>query len=121
MLRVLALSFLTALLFAQGTTSRIVGLITDPTGAAVPNAKVKLTNELTNVSFESISSASGNYQFESLQIGTYRIEVEASGFKKFVARENQLTVGEPLTINIPMQLGTVSDAVEVTAAAELVQ
>ncbi|MFN7932546.1 MAG: carboxypeptidase regulatory-like domain-containing protein, partial [Bryobacteraceae bacterium] len=121
MLRVLGLSFLTALLFAQGTTSRIVGLITDPTGAAVPNAKVKLTNELTNVSFESTSSASGNYQFDSVQIGTYRIEVEASGFKKFVARENQLTVGEPLTLNIPMQLGTVSDAVEVTAAAELVQ
>ncbi len=119
--KVLALSFVSALVFAQGTTSRIVGVITDPSGAAVAGAKVKATNEATNVTFETSASASGNYQFEAIQIGLYRLEVEAAGFKKFVTRNNQLTVGEPMTVNVAMQLGTLNDTIEVTAAAELVQ
>lgn len=120
-LRVFSLSLCSALLFAQGTTSRVVGLITDPSGAAVSGAKVKLTNEGTGVVFDTTASASGNYQFEAVQIGLYRVEIEAPGFKKFVARENQLTVGAPMTVNASLQLGTVTDAVEVSGAADQVQ
>ena len=115
------LSLLTSLAFAQGTTSRVVGTVQDPTGSAVAGAKVRLTNEATGLAFEGQTSEAGNYQFESVQIGLYTLEVESAGFKKFVARNNQLTVGSPTTVNVSMQLGALADAVEVTSAAELVQ
>ncbi len=99
----------------------MVGTVQDPTGSSVVGAKVKLTNEATGVAFEGQTSESGNYQFESVQIGLYTLEVESAGFKKFVTRNNQLTVGSPMTVNVSMQLGALADAVEVTSAAELVQ
>ncbi len=99
----------------------MVGTVQDPSGSAVVGAKVKLTNEATGVAFDAQTSQSGNYQFESVQIGMYTLEVESAGFKKFVTRENQLTVGSPMTVNVTLQLGQLADAVEVSSAAELVQ
>ena len=116
-----SLSLLTALLFSQGTTSRVVGTVQDPTGSAVVGAKVKLLNEATGLTFEAQTSESGNYQFESVQIGLYTLEVESAGFKKFIARNNQLNVGSPMTVKVTMQLGAVAESVEVSSAAELVQ
>jgi hypothetical protein len=109
------------LAFGQGTTSRVVGTVTDPTGSTVSNAKVTLTNEATGVSYETTTGTSGNYQFEAIQIGTYRVDVEAAGFRRFVARGNQLTVGSPMTVNVALQLGQLAESVEVTAAADMVQ
>jgi hypothetical protein len=111
----------TPVIFAQGTTSRVVGIVLDPSGAAIPSVRVRLANEGTNVSFETTTAAGGNYQFEAVQIGVYTVEVEATGFKKFTARGNQLTVGTPMTVNVTLQVGAVADSVEVSAAAELVQ
>src|ERR1700754_2200041 len=99
------LSLVSTLLWSQGTTSRVVGVVQDPSGSAVVGAKVLLLNESTGVQFESQTSKSGNYQFESVQIGLYTLDVEAAGFKKFVTRNNQLTVGSPMTVNVSMQLG----------------
>jgi hypothetical protein len=105
----------------QGTTSRVTGSVTDPTGSAVGNAKVKLTNEATGVSFETVTGDAGTYQFEAIRIGLYTIEVEAPGFRRFVTRGNQLTVGQPMTVNVSLQLGQLVESVEVSATAELVQ
>ena len=118
---VMLLSFSISLLWAQGTTSRVVGTVQDPTGSAVAGAKVKLTNEATGLTFESQTSDSGSYQFEAVQIGLYTLEVESAGFKKFVTRNNQLTVGTPMTVKVSMVLGALADSVEVSSAAELVQ
>ena len=82
-------------------------------------AKVKLTNEATGVAFDAQTSQSGNYQFESVQIGMYTLEVESAGFKKFVTRENQLTVGSPMTVNVTLQLGQLADAVEVSSPSDI--
>ena len=108
-------------LFGQGTTSRVVGTVTDPSGAPVAAAKVKLTNEATGVSFDSTASEAGTYQFEAIQIGTYAVEIEGAGFKKFVSRGNQLTVGSPMTVNATLQIGQLAETIEVVASAELVQ
>ena len=121
-MRYLAFLFLlTSLASAQGTTSRVVGTVQDPTGSAVAAAKVRLINESTGLTFETQTAEAGNYQFESVQIGLYTLEVESAGFKKFVTRNNQLTVGTPMTVKVSMVLGALADSVEVSSAAELVQ
>src|SRR5258705_3279294 len=91
-------------LFAQGTTSRLIGTIHDSTGAAIPGAAVQLTNEGTGVVFQTTTSASGNYVFEALQSGRYTLTVEAQGFKKFASTGNEVTIGQPTTVNVALEI-----------------
>ena len=84
---------------AQGTTSRVLGVVTDQTGAIVPGATVTLTNEATGVSFNTVTTGAGTYAFEAIQVGTYTLTVELQGFKKFVATGNPVNISEPTTIN----------------------
>jgi hypothetical protein len=107
--------------FAQGTTSRLLGVVQDATGAAIPAAKVTLTNEGTGVSFTTQSSNSGAYGFDAIQSGSYTVTVEASGFSKAVARGNQVTIGQPATVNVKLEIGQMTQSVEVSGSAELVQ
>ena len=73
-----------ALLQAQSITGAITGSITDPSGAAVPNAKVTATEVSSNIASETQSDVRGSYSFPSLRPGVYRVEVEATGFRKLV-------------------------------------
>jgi hypothetical protein len=125
-LRVYFLTFLFAfvapvLLMGQGTTSRAVGTVTDPSGAAVAGAQVQLINEGTNVTFAASTSDSGAYVFEAVQAGVYTVSVEAPGFKKFVSRGNRLSIGQPMTVNVVLELGSVAESVEVAGTFESVQ
>src|SRR5918998_5609179 len=106
---------------AQGTASRVTGVVTDPSGAVVPGATVTLTNEATKVSFTTESTSTGQYVFESVQVGVYTVEVEKSGFKKFSSPGNQVNVNQPATVDVGLEVGAVTDVVTVQAAAELVQ
>src|SRR5215813_5081346 len=72
--------------WGQGTTSRVLGTVLDATGSAVPNAAVKLTNEGTRVAFDTKTSDAGTYVFEAVQPGSYELDVEAGGFRKFASR-----------------------------------
>lgn len=120
--RVLFALTLTAIsAFSQGTTSRLDGTVVDSSGALVPAATVTLTNEGTNVSFQTKTTAAGTYVFESLQSGRYTVTIEATGFKKFNAKNNAVTIGQPTTVNVALQVGTVSEAVEVSGAYQAVQ
>src|SRR5687768_8871861 len=85
----------TAAAHAQGTTSRMVGSVTDATGAVLPGATVTLTNEATNVSFTTVTTSAGTYVFEALQTGSYTISVELEGFKKYVSTGNRVEIGTP--------------------------
>ncbi|MBL8291841.1 MAG: carboxypeptidase regulatory-like domain-containing protein [Bryobacterales bacterium] len=107
--------------FAQGTTSRLVGTVTDSSGAIVNGARVVLTNDQTGVTFATTTGASGDYQFEAIQIGFYTVAVEMAGFKKFFSRGNQVSVGSPTTVNVSLELGNIVETVEVAATAEQVQ
>ncbi len=108
-------------LFGQGTTSRVVGTVSDPTGAIIPGAKVTLTNEATGVSFLTTTTQTGTYIFEAVQVGQYRVEIDAQGFKKFISAGNRVIIGEPATINATLTLGASTETVEVSGSAELVQ
>src|SRR3974377_439406 len=70
------------LVAAQGTTGRILGRVTDPTGALLAGVKVTLVNEATNVSRDATTSDSGDYDFVQVPVGTYRVEFDLQGFKK---------------------------------------
>lgn len=121
-LRVVVTSLLLcASAFAQGTTSRAVGTVQDGSGASVPGATVRIVNEGTNSTFTTQSSDSGAYVFEALQPGTYSVSVEAAGFKKFTSKGNQLNIGQPMTVNITLEVGQVSETVEVAGTYETVQ
>lgn len=107
--------------FAQGTTSRVTGVVLDQSGAVVPNAKVTLTHEGTKASFTSETSSTGVYVFDSVQIGIYTLTVEKDGFKRFVASDNTVNIGQPTTINATLEVGQVAETVEVRGGAETVQ
>ena len=111
----------TAWMWGQGTTSRVVGTVTDPTGSVVPAAQVTLTNEDTGVAFHTTTTGAGNYAFEAIQVGTYRVDISAAGFRKFTSPGNRVIVSEPTTVNAKLEVGTNAESVEVSGAAELVQ
>ena len=89
---------LATMAWSQGTTSRITGVVTDKSGAVVPGASVTVTNEGTGTSHRVTSGAGGVYVVDSMQVGTYTVTVDASGFKKFVSNGNVLVVPPPSSI-----------------------
>lgn len=107
--------------FGQGTTSRAVGTVQDSSGALIPGATVRLTNEGTNSSFAALTSDSGNYVFEAVQPGLYTVAVEAAGFKKFSSKGNVVNIGTPMTVNVTMEVGQIAETVEVAGTYETVQ
>ncbi|HLL14529.1 MAG TPA: TonB-dependent receptor [Pyrinomonadaceae bacterium] len=106
---------------AQGTASRVTGTVVDPSGAVVPDATVTLTKEGTQVSFTTQTTSTGNYVFDSVQIGTYTVSVEKEGFKKFVSTTNPVNINQPATVDVTLEIGGVADVVQVVGTAELVQ
>src|SRR5215475_8346622 len=110
-LAVLVLMFLSALSLAQGTTSRVTGVVTDSTGAAVAGATVTLTNEGTNASVTTQTSNSGAYTFDLIQPGTYTVMIERQGFKKFLSKGNAATINQPVTVNVTLETGDVAATV----------
>ncbi len=121
-------SFLIASLFlmagvalAQRDLGTISGTVTDAQGAAIPNAKVTVTNDATGVATNSQSNESGAFTIPALNPGTYSIAVEASGFQKAEQKGVLVNPGQPVSVTIPLQVGNVNQTVEVTAAAPLLQ
>ena len=101
---------------AQATTS-LRGTITDPSGAAIPNATVRLTNADTNLERTATSDAEGNYVFSSVTPGNYTVDVEIAGFAKYHQTGVQLQVNLPATLNVKMKIGQAQETVTVTEQA----
>ena len=112
--------YLPTLLSAQGTGGRILGRISDPTGAVLSAVKVTATNEATGVSQDSLSNDSGDYAFPNVPVGTYSLSFDLTGFKKAVRRSIALDVNQVITLNMTMQLGAAQEVVDVTSEAPLV-
>jgi hypothetical protein len=108
-------------LFAQVSTSRLTGSIQDSSGAAVPAARVTVRNEATGESRTATLDESGIYTFDALPTGLYTVDVEASGFKKASMRANEVRIGQPTTVNVTLEVGAVTETVEVSGASEVVQ
>ncbi len=118
---ILAVSVGAAVLSAQSFTGAIAGAVTDPSGGAVPNARVKAVEESSNLVTETQSDLRGGYRFPSLRPGSYRLEGEASGFRKLVYPNIEVRVNDSLEINLTMTLGPVSESIEVVATPPLVE
>ncbi len=109
-------------LWGQAVASaQISGTVEDPSGAAVPGAKVIGTQTNTKVSRETVSGADGTYLLPNLPVGPYRLEVQVSGFQTYVQTGIILQVNDSPTINVKLQVGQVTQQVEVTAGANMVQ
>jgi hypothetical protein len=103
--------------WGQTAAGSISGAVHDPSDAAVPGAHLKLVNTATNEIRNATSSATGAYAFPLLAPAVYRMEVESSGFKRFVREEIKLDVALSLSIDVALQLGQSTEVVNVTASA----
>lgn len=121
LLSILTVFCISTVVYGQSATGRIVGTVQDTSGAMVPGASVTATNPETNASYKTTSSDSGQYSFEALPAGNYTITVEQTNFKKYSTSENVLTANDTATINIPLEPGSISETVQVTATYEKVQ
>ena len=108
-------------LHAQADTGSIQGTIKDQTGAVIPNAKVTLTNEGTNLAVTMDSRGDGTYVFTPVKIGVYSVSAEASGFAKDVQPHINLELQQQLVIDLTLKPGAVTQTIEVTGAAPVLQ
>jgi carboxypeptidase family protein/TonB-dependent receptor-like protein len=120
-LAVVTLLFSAGFLQAQVDTGSITGTVTDASGAVVSGAKVTLTNEGTGTSLSTSTGADGIYDFSPVRIGTYRLDVAASGFKKEVQVHVAVDVSARVLENFKLQPGAVTETVEVTSEAPVLQ
>jgi hypothetical protein len=118
-LLVLLLCALPAAAFAQQETATISGTITDATGAIVPNAVVIVTNVQTGISVRTEATEAGTYVVPSLRPGDYSIAVERKGFQKTVRTGVTLQVAQVARIDVTLQTGALTEAVEVVGATPL--
>ncbi|HYZ85612.1 MAG TPA: TonB-dependent receptor [Bryobacteraceae bacterium] len=108
---------LPALLCAQEFRATISGHVYDATGAAVPNAKIEAVNVATNEATTAGSDSSGSYSIPFLRPGQYKVTVIAQGFKQYVRENMTLEVGRTVGLDVNLELGQVTDAINVTAEA----
>jgi Carboxypeptidase regulatory-like domain/TonB-dependent Receptor Plug Domain/TonB dependent receptor len=101
-------------------TATLQGTVLDPQDHVVPGAKITVVNEATGTTKTAITTSEG-YQILALRPGTYRVETEAPGFAKSVARDVVLTVGQLASYNIHLKMGPESTAIEVAADISLLQ
>lgn len=104
---------------AQSSAS-LNGTVTDPAGAAVPNAKVTVTNQATGVQSETQTDSAGAYLFPSLPIGVYRISVTVPSFQTAAISDLTLPVATAVTQNIQLRIGQATETVEIIAEAAVI-
>ena len=116
----MVLMSVSSLCWAQKDTGAIVGTLKDSTGAVVAAAKVTVTDEDRGTSFETMTSANGDYVAAPLKIGRYRITFEKTGFKRAIAGPITLNVQDRLSLDAVLQLGMFTETITVnTVAAQL--
>ena len=105
---------------AQDIFGRIVGTVTDQTGAAVANARVVIINEATKVTRNVNADKSGYYVADELPVGTYTVKVEQQGFKTSTRIGNVLVAGGHLTVDVGLEVGQITETVQVAATGDTV-
>jgi hypothetical protein len=104
---------------AQFETAAVVGVVLDKQGAAVPGAKVTLTNSATGVSVASTTDATGSYEFITVRIGAYVVTAEKAGFSLALADNVQVSVGSRRRVDLTLEVGGVTETVQVTAGTDM--
>ncbi|PYT27205.1 MAG: hypothetical protein DMG57_18825 [Acidobacteria bacterium] len=101
----------------EAVNARLSGTVLDPNGAGIPGAKVTLSNPETGFTRQFITNEAGQYSITLIPPGRYELRVEKEGFNTYQLSNIVLTVGQASTLDPKLEIGTVSQAVEVTASA----
>src|SRR5215467_4786378 len=118
-LSLLFISFATlTVAWAQTGTTSLRGTVTDKSGASVAGANVKLENAGRGFHRDAQTSDRGEYELIGLPPGIYALAVEKAGFRKFEQKNLQLLVNTPATVNFTLEVGSLAQAIEVSAAAQ---
>jgi hypothetical protein len=110
-----------AIACAQQITGSIAGTVKDEQGALVTTATIKATNVETDLSRSTTTTGDGTYLIQYLPVGTYVVEVDANGFKKFLQKNIVLTVDQTVSLNLTLAVGVQSQTVTVSEAPPLVE
>src|SRR5437879_6414858 len=106
---------------AQKDAGSIVGTVRDQSGAVVSHAKVTVADVERGSTFEATTNDAGEYVASPLRVGQYTVTVEHSGFKKAVSAPVNLDVQQRIAVNVTLQIGQISESIEVTGAAPLLE
>lgn len=106
---------------AQTQTATVRGEVTDSTGAVIPGAALTLTNLDQNRPWEAESNAAGAYVIQQIPPGNYSLVVQADGFKRYERQRFILQVAQVAEINVPLEVGDITETVEITAEAPLLE
>lgn len=117
---VLFICLLPALAGAQQGTTEVRGQVTDPQGAVLPGVAVVVRNQDTGMFRETVSNADGTFFVSGIVPGTYQIEAELQGFKKYSRRDIRLEIGRTATVDIRLEVGSIEETVTVQAESPLV-
>lgn len=105
--------------WAQTQTATVRGTVQDASGAVIPGATLTLTNIDQNRPWTLQSNAAGAYVFQQIPPGNYSLSVEADGFKRYSRPRFILEVAQVAEINVPLEVGAVTEVIEITAEAPL--
>ncbi|HEX8287943.1 MAG TPA: TonB-dependent receptor [Pyrinomonadaceae bacterium] len=118
LLLALAICLQASAAFAQSTTGRIVGTVSDPGGAIVPGATIVVTDNQTKQEKTVTATNDGTFVVPQLVFGTYTVRITAPGYKTFMAADVKIDVGREYPLNAQLEVGQISEEVTVTAGAE---
>ena len=106
--------------FGQTSKGFVIGNITDPTGAVIVGANIKITNASTGVSRETVSAFDGSFRIDAVDPGTYNLEVSQTGFKTVTRQNVIVTAAQTTTAQFQLEIGTPSEVVNVTSSDDVV-
>jgi hypothetical protein len=107
--------------FAQFDTAAVVGTVKDNSGGAVAKAAITLLNPDTGIETKTTSGENGDYTFENVKVGRYTVIAEAAGFSKAEAKDVRVDVNARQRVDLTLQVGQVTETVQVSAAAALLE
>src|SRR2546423_466576 len=118
----LVIAIVVVLLLALGVSAQtfrgaINGTVTDPSGASVPNAAVKATESATGIDHNTVTTSEGQFSFQDISLGFYKVTVTASGFPAYTVDKGEVIAGTIYTLNVKLTLQQQATTVEVSAAA----
>src|SRR5262245_3342856 len=103
---------------AQITTTGIRGIVRDPSGAVIPNATIKLTDNSTGIEYATVSSSDGGFLFPNLQFGSYKLTATAAGFQTIVVAAITVESGRVTDVSVELKVGAAAETVQVVAIAQ---
>src|SRR5215470_19351550 len=105
-------------LVAQVDRGSISGTVTDPSGSLVQGAQVQLLSVATSLRRETVTNSAGIYDFPALPLGVYNLTITREGFKSYELVDIELSVGQPRTMDVRLEVGAISGLVQVVAPEE---